>query len=169
MGEIKTDLAASQNCGKKRLYKRNIDFDTLNAGDTKLFVSMSHSFNGHKWHIHDDNVCIQISDIGEVDEETGEWEGNPDIINMPDGMAWLTMTAQQARQLARKLLRMADKCRTAGEVDRDDPELLQSCSICEAQIRRGWKEAEREEAQARKLLHADDSPLLPPELERTWQ
>lgn len=63
-------------------------------------------------------------------------------MDMECGVAWLTFTPQQARQLARKLIRMADKCRTADEVDRTAPDLIELCAKSEAQLRKLWEAEE---------------------------
>lgn len=49
-----------------------------------------------------------------------------------------------ARRLARKLLRLACKCRTAAEIDRSDPELLEKLAESERHIREVWAEGEKE-------------------------
>ena len=94
---------------------------------------------------------LLIHDVGCNDDRTGQWEDNPDVMSSADGVAWLTFTPRQARQLARKLLRLAGKCRTAAEIDRSDPELLERLAESERHIREVWAEAENEDPNTPKM------------------
>lgn len=142
---------ASQPVAKPRKeYKRTLGFNNRNGAQTQLAISPSCSFDGHSWTVHDDEIRLSIYDIGEYDE-SGKWEENPDIMSPADGVAWLTFTPQQARQLARKLLRLAGKCRTAEEIDRSDPELLEKLAESERHIRESWAQVEKEEANTKKM------------------
>lgn len=134
----------------RREYKQILKINNSSGVQTQLEVSPSCSFDGHCWTVHDDEIRLSIYDIGEYDE-SGKWEDNPDIMSSADGMAWLTFTPQQARQLARKLLRLAGKCRTAAEIDQSDPELLEKLAESERHIREVWAEAEKEDVKTPKL------------------
>lgn len=133
----------------KKAYCRTIEFQNEAGIDTRLEVSPSCSFDGHSWTVQDDEIRLSICGIGEYDEWTGEWEDNPDVMSSTDGVAWLTFTPQQARQLARKLLHLAGKCRSKAEIDTSDPELLEKLAISEY-IRESWAQAEQEEADTAK-------------------
>lgn len=134
----------------RREYKQILKINNSNGAQTQLEVSPSCSFDGHCWTVHDDEIRLSICDIGEYDE-SGKWEDNPDIMSSADGLTRLTFTPQQARQLARKLLRLASKCRTAAEIDRADPELLEKLAESERHIREVWAEAEKEDVNTPKL------------------
>ncbi|WP_297931987.1 hypothetical protein [uncultured Alistipes sp.] len=135
----------------RKEYKRTLKINNTNGAQTQLEVSPSCSFDGRQWHIHDDEIRLSICDIGGYDDETGQWEDNPDVMSSADGVAWLTFTPRQARQLARKLLRFAGKCRTAAEIDRSDPELLERLAESERHIREVWAEAENEDTNTPKI------------------
>lgn len=144
--------AVSQMTGNfKKAYRRTIEFKNEAGIDTRLGVSESCSFDGHRWQIHDDAVRLLIHDVGCNDDRTGQWEDNPDVMSSADGVAWLTFTPRQVRQLARKLLRLAGKCRTAAEIDRSDPELLERLAESERHIREVWAEAENEDPNTPKM------------------
>ncbi len=127
----------------RKEYKVNIKINNSNGAQTQLVVSPSCSFDGHCWTVHDDEIRLSIYDVGEYDG-SGKWEDNPDIMSSADGVAWLTFTPHEARRLARQLLRLAGKCRTAAEIDRSDPELLEKLAESERHIREVWAEAEKE-------------------------
>jgi len=107
-------------------YKRTFGIDNINGVQIQLDIAPNCSFDGQSWTVHDDEIRLSIFDIGEYDDRTGEWEDNPYVMCSADGVSWLTFTPQQARQLAHKLLRIAGKCRTAAQIDRSDPELLET-------------------------------------------
>lgn len=130
----------------RREYKQILKINNRNGAQTQLEVSPSCSFDGHSWTVHDDEIRLSIHEVGSYDDQTGQWEDNPDVMSSADGVAWLTFTPQQARQLARKLLRLASKCRTAAEIDRSDPELLEKLAESERHIREVWAEAEKKDA-----------------------
>lgn len=161
MRKIQLNLAASdRTAAKKILYDRIISVDNQNGVDVEVMVASESSFDGKRWSVGDDRVCITLADLGEYDDESGEWEGNPDCMDAAEGMAWLYLTPQQARALARKLLTYASKCRKADEVDTSDPKLIEALSNSEMQMRAMWAEEEKE--------NLDGVSLLPPELEKAW-
>lgn len=135
----------------RKEYKHTLKINNRNGAQTQLEVSPSCSFDGRQWHIHDDEIRLSIHDVGCYDDRTGQWEDNPDVMSSADGVAWLTFTPQQARQLARKLLRFAGKCRTAAEIDRSDPELLERLAESERHIREVWAEVENEDTNTPKM------------------
>ncbi|HBX89814.1 hypothetical protein [Alistipes sp.] len=144
--------AVSQMTGNfKKAYCRTIEFQNEAGTDTLLEVSPSCSFDGRQWHIHDDEIRLSIHDVGCYDDRTGQWEDNPDVMSSVDGVSWLTFTPHEARQLARELLRFAGKCRTAAEIDRSDPELLERLAESERHIREVWAEAENEDTNTPKM------------------
>ena len=130
----------------RKEYKANIKINNRNGAQTQLEVSPSCSFDGHSWTVHDDEIRLSIHEVGSYDDQTGQWEDNPDVMRSADGVAWLTFTPHEARRLARKLLRLAGKCRTAAEIDRSDPELLEKLAESERHIREVWAEAKKEDA-----------------------
>lgn len=140
---IVTVTSSQQVANSRKEYKRPLKVNNINGVQTQLEVSPSCSFDGHCWTVHDDEIRLSIYDVGEYDG-SGKWEDNPDIMSSADGVAWLAFTPQQARQLAQKLLRLACKCRTAAEIDRSDPELLEKLAESERHIREVWAEAEKE-------------------------
>lgn len=85
-------------------------------------------------------------------------ERQPNCVNTVDGMAWIHLTPQQARSLARKLLNYASKCRKADEVDTTDPKLIEALYNSEMQMRAAWAEEEN---------NLNEVPLLSPELEKS--
>ena len=145
------EAVASQTTGNfKKAYRRMIEFKNEAGIDAQLGVSESCSFDGHRWQILDDAVRLSIHDVGSYDDQTGQWEDNPDVMSSADGVAWLTFTPQQARQLARHLFRLAGKCRSRTEIDASDPELLKQLAVSEQHIRESWAQAEKEEADTAK-------------------
>lgn len=143
---------ASQPVAKPRKeYKHTLGINNINGAQTQLKILPSCSFDGHGWTIHDDEIHLSICDIGGYDDETGQWEDNPDVMSSADGVAWLTFTPHEARQLARKLFRLAGKCRTAAEIDRTDPELLKKLTESERHIREVWTQAENKDTNTPKL------------------
>ena len=146
------EAAATQTpCNFKKAYRRTIEFQNEAGIDTRLGVSESCSFDGRRWQILDDAVRLSIHEIGGYDDQTGQWEDNPDAMSSADGVAWLTFTPQQARQLARHLFRLADKCRSRTEIDASDPELLERLAESERHIREVWAEAENEDTNTPKM------------------
>lgn len=123
-------------------------------------VASENSFDGKRWSVGDDRVCITLADLGEYDDESRGLESNQSCMDDTEGMAWLYLTPQQARSLARKLLNHASKCRKADEVDTSDPKLIEALSNSERQMRAIWAEEEKE--------NLDGVPLLPPKLEKAW-
>lgn len=167
--ETKVNLAASGNqvAATKRRYRKTLDISNGNGNEITMAISSQHSYDGKKWYIHDDNICLSIGELGEYNDN-GEWEDNTDCFNSEEGVAWITFSPQQARQFARKLLAMASKCRTADEVDRQDPELLEGCRACQEQLQAAWdKETPEERAQAESRIKEFED-LLPPELSKAW-
>lgn len=161
MRKIQLNLAASgETAAKKKLYDRTVRVENQNGVDVEVMVASESSFDGKQWSVGDDRVCITLADLGEFDDESGEWEANQDCMDTVDGMAWLYLTPQQARSLARKLLNYASKCRKADEVDTTDPKLIEALYNSEMQMRAAWAEEEKE--------NLDGVPLLPPELEKAW-
>lgn len=140
-----------QVANSRKEYKHILKINNRNGAQTQLEVSPSCSFDGHCWTVHDDEIRLSIHEIGSYDDQTGQWEDNPDVMSSADGVAWLTFTPQQARQLARKLLRLAGECRTAAEIDRSDPELLEKLAESERHIREVWAEVEKEDANTPKM------------------
>lgn len=166
---INVNLSASdsQFAAKKRRYRKTLDIRNNNGVDMNAIVSSQESFDGKKWYIHDDNVCLTIGDLGEYNDN-GEWEPNPDCMDAEKGTAWITFTPQQARAFARKLLTLASKCRTADEVDRDDPELIETCASSQRQLQKAWdSETPEKRAQAERNIREFED-LLPPELRGAW-
>ena len=146
---------------KRKVFDKTLTADTHNGVDCEVFVGSQHSFDGSRWHVHDDVVYLQLDEVAEVDEETGAWEFNPDCSD--EGCAWAVFTPEQAIALARKLLRLAHFCRRADEVDLTDPDLITACKASEAAIKAAWKAAEMEDDEP------TAKPLLTPELEKAWQ
>lgn len=145
-------VAVSQTVAEPcKEYKRTFGIDNINGVQTHLGVAPSCSFDGQRWIVHDDEIRLSIFDIGEYDDRTGEWEDNADVMSSTDSVAWLTFTPQQARQLAHKLLRIAGKCRTAAQVDRSDPELLEKLTRSERHIREVWAQTEKESANTHRI------------------
>lgn len=145
MGNITPIVTCCEPVARYRKeYKRTLQFDNSNGAQTQLKVSPSCSFDGHCWTVHDDEIRLSIHEVGSYDDQTGQWEDNPDVMSSADGVAWLTFTPHEARRLARKLLRLASKCRTAAEVDRSDPELQEKLAESERHIREVWAEGEKE-------------------------
>ena len=149
--KTKTPAVSPMTGNFKKAYCRTIEFQNEAGTDTLLEVSPSCSFDGRQWHIHDDEIRLSIHDVGCYDDRTGQWEDNPDVMSSADGVSWLTFTPQQARQLARELLWLADKCRTTAEIDRSDPELLERLAISERHIRESWAQAENEDTNTPKM------------------
>lgn len=135
----------------RREYKQILKINNSNGAQTQLEVSPSCSFDGHCWTVHDDEIRLSIHEVGSYDDQTGQWEDNPDVMSSADGVAWLTFTPHEARQLARKLLRLVGKCRTAAEIDRSDPELLEKLAESERHIREVWAEGEKKDANTPKM------------------
>lgn len=162
MRKIQLNLAASdKTAAKKKLYDRTVSVGNQSGIDVEIMVAAESSFDGKRWNVGDDRVCITLADLGEFDDESGGWEVNQDCMDAVDGMAWLYLTPQQARSLARKLLTYASKCRKADEVDTSDPKLIEALSNSERQMRAIWAEEEKE--------NLDGVPLMPPILEKAWK
>lgn len=166
MSEIKFDLAAS---AKKRRYNKQTTIEAHGI-PLNLSVHAPASYDGKKWRVGDDEICLTISELGEYNDK-GEWEDNPDCMNSADGMAWVTLTPEQAKKMARALLQYAAKCRRASEVDTTDPELIESCREIQAQLQAAWNsETAEEKAEAeRQIREFESSDILPPELRRAWE
>lgn len=164
MSEIQFDLAAS---AKKRRYNKTTTIETPGAPlDLKIYAPAS--YDGKTWHIHDDEICLTISELGEYNDK-GEWEDNPDCMNSADGQAWVTLTPETAKKMARALLHYASKCRRASEVDTTDPELIESCRACQEQLQAAWdSETAEEKAEAERQVKAFED-MLPPELRKAWE
>lgn len=146
------NATASQSATNfRKEHKQILKINNRNGAQTQLEVSPSCSFDGHCWTVHDDEIRLSICGIGAYDDQTGQWEDNPDIMSSADGVAWLTFTPQQARQLAWKLFRLAGKCRIAAEIDRSDPELLEKLAESERHIREVWAEGEKESENSSKI------------------
>lgn len=154
--EFTVNTPAEATGNKRRACNKTLAADTFNGVDCELFISPCHSFDGTRWHIHGDKVFLRLDEIQERDEQTGMWEPNPDCCD--EGSAWAELTPEQAIALARKLLRMANACRRADEVDLTDPELIKSCRDTEQYLKKQWEGEENSEAE----------PLLPPQLEKSW-
>lgn len=148
---IVAETISQQVAKPRKEYKRTLGFNNSNGSQTQLEVSPSCSFDGHCWTVYDDEIRLSICDIGGYDDKTGQWEDNPDIMSSADGVAWLTFTPHEARQLARKLLRLAGKCRKTAEIDRCDPELLEKLAESERHIRESWAQAEKEDTNTPKM------------------
>lgn len=163
MSEVNFNLAAS---AKKRRYSKTTNFD-FHGIPIDLAIHAPASYDGKAWTILDDEISLTISELGEYDEK-GMWEDNPDCMNSADGMAWVTLTPEQARKMARALLLYASKCRKASEVDTTDPELIESCRACQEQLQAAWdSETPEEREHAERQVRAFED-MLPPELRGAW-
>lgn len=164
MSEIKFDLAAS---AKKRRYNKQTTIEAHGI-PLNLSVHAPASYDGKKWRVGDDEICLTISGLGEYNDK-GEWEDNPDCMSSADGQAWVTLTPETAKKMARALLHYASKCRRASEVDTTDPELIESCRACQEQLQAAWdSETAEEKAEAERQVKAFED-MLPPELRKAWE
>ena len=163
MSEIKFDLAAS---AKKRRYSKTTTFD-FHGVPVSLNIFAPHSYDGKVWSIHDDEICLRLDELGELDED-GRFEVCPDCMD-EDGTAWVTLTPEQARKMARALLLYASKCRKASEVDTTDPELIESCRACQDQLQAAWDSETPEEREHAKRQIKEFEDMLPPELRAAWK
>lgn len=165
MSTIQFDLAAS---AKKRRYKKTETFN-LQGVPVTLAISAPASFNGKTWSIHDDEVCLSLGELGELDEN-GHFEVCPDCMD-EDGTAWVKLTPETAKKMARALLHYASKCRRASEVDTTDPELIENCRKIQTQLQAAWNsETAEEKAEAeRQIREFENSDILPPEVRQAWK
>ena len=162
MSKVNFNLAAS---AKKRRYSKTTNFE-FNGVPVSLYIFAAHSFDGKAWSIHDDEVCLRLDELGELDEN-GRFEVCPDCMD-EDGTAWVTLTPEQARKMARALLLYASKCRKASEVDTTEPELIESCLACQNQLQAAWdSETPEEREHAERQVRAFED-MLPPELRGAW-
>lgn len=163
MSEIQFGLAAS---AKKRRYNKTTTFN-LQGVPVSLAISAPASFDGKVWHLYDDEVLLSLEELGELDEN-GHFEVCPDYMD-EDGTAWVKLTPEQAKKMARALLHYASKCRRASEVDTTDPELIENCRACQEQIQAAWdSETAEEKAKAERQIKAFED-MLPPELRKAWE
>lgn len=163
MSEIQFGLAAS---AKKRRYNKTTTFN-LQGVPVSLAISAPASFDGKVWHLYDDEVLLSLEELGELNEN-GHFEVCPDCMD-EDGTAWVKLTPEQAKKMARALLHYASKCRRASEVDTTDPELIENCRACQEQIQAAWdSETAEEKAKAERQVKAFED-MLPPELRKAWK
>lgn len=163
MSEIQFGLAAST---KKRRYNKKTTFN-LHGVPVTLSIFAPASFDGKAWNLYDDEICLCLEELGELDE-SGHFEVCPDCMD-EEGNAWVTLTPEQARKMARALLLYASKCRKASEVDTADPELIENCRACQEQLQAAWdSETDEEKAEAERQIKAFED-MLPPELRKAWE